>query len=155
MVANTKRFARFPLLHYRVVQALVALSNPNKTVKIPLLQGQAAGQLQLIYGKFPPEGFLQNSVPARFTVDLEMKWRTAFELHLMVELIGGEDPHTFVLGLISHDQWQKLCEELPVQADKVDILERWVGIVYSPIRREGNAFLSRKLHNLLLETGLE
>ncbi len=157
MVTNTKRFQRFPLLHYRVVQALLALSNPNKTIRKPLVKGQAAGQLQLIDAHWPPDGFHRNSVPARFTFDFEMDWVADFELHLMVQIVSREEgSDDFVLGLVSHDQWYKLREELPVQAEKVDIQERWVGVKYSAIRRGlgGDVFLSRKLHDFLIRTSL-
>ena len=139
----------------QIIPAILEKDFSGLEAKLQRLEKEAPeiklAQIDIMDGKFVPN---TTDISPEDLYRIQTR-NLRFELHLMVELIGGEDPHTFVLGLISHDQWQKLCEELPVQADKVDILERWVGIVYSPIRREGNAFLSRKLHNLLLETGLE
>lgn len=154
MVANTE----FQLLHPRINQALVDLSNAEKTIRKPLYERQAAGQLKLIYALFPPEGFRHNSVPACFTFDFEQKYVATFELRLMVQLVKQAewgDPNTFVLGLVSHDQWRKIREAVPSRAGTVDIDDRWVGVRYSPVNRIGDVFLSRKMYDLLLNTPMD
>ncbi len=158
-IANTVTIdgaLRFHLLDEAITLALSDLSNPKKTIQLSLLKGLAAGELQLINAHHPPEGIHHNLVPARFTVDLGMEWKTSFELHLMVRLVdngGGGD--NFVLGHVNHDQWHHLSSELPSYTESISFQERWVGVKYSPIRRDGYVFLSKNLYNLLLKTGLE
>ncbi|HUX35954.1 MAG TPA: hypothetical protein VMV71_02885 [Candidatus Paceibacterota bacterium] len=143
MTAETK----FDLLHPRIMQALEDLSDPEETVQKHLLKGQVAGKLSLIYSLFPPEGFVHNDVPARFTFTLEDG--VVFELQLMVGFVnqsfGGED---LVFGFLRHSQWDTIFGKTEM---RIRASSRWVAVKYSITRREGCIFLSKELYAVIEE----
>ena len=145
---------KFQLLHPEILRAIADLSDTKKTIQKPLLNGKAAGELKLMHSLFPPEGIRRNSVPARFTFDFELNHVADFQLHLMVELISQEGiGDTFVLGLITHDQWKWLSDAMPSQVEKIRAKDLWVGVKYSPINRKGGyVFLSKGMYDLLLQS---
>ena len=151
MIAKTERFQ---LLHPRIIRAYLDLSNPRRTVCKPLVKGQAAGQLNLIYAHWPPEGISPHDVPGRFTFDFELSHVADFELHLMVHFIDREYQYNdFVLGLVNSGQRAKLREAVPSLAEDLRTRDCWVGVRYHSVRRGegGHVYLSKKLYEILLQ----
>lgn len=138
---------RHALLHDRTVQALLDLSNPKKSVCLPLVKGKAAGKLDLIYQLFPPRGVHPNSIPATYTFVLD-EWVT-HEIELMVSMVGdrnnGLDDLTF--GFISHDHWCQLKEQ--TGTDTSDAQTHFVAVKYNPTTREGFIYLYKEAYAII------
>ncbi len=134
-----------PFFHPRVIEAFEMLSDPEKTMKLPLAQGKAAGKFALERATYRPEGVHANDFTANFT--FVKAGFPQFELRLMVSLAYIEDGRNdAILGFISHSQWDEFPKDL---RERVDIQNRWVLVKYSMDKKDfGTIFMSKELYEL-------
>lgn len=137
---------RHALLHVRTIQALLDLSNPNKSVCLPLVKGKAAGKMELIYQLYPPRDVHRNSIPATYTFVLE-DWVTE-EIGLMVSMVDtGDGGDGMIFGFISHDCWCSLRDR--AEMDTPDAQQHYVVVKYNPTTREGFIYFYKEAYALI------
>lgn len=132
----------FQLFHSQIAEALRSLSDPNETVCRSLVEGKAAGKLELIYGLFPPHDIHKNQVPARYTFTVEE--HISFEISVMLSLVAEMEPYYLIFGFIAHDRWQEMHKESGGM--EVDGGRHWVAVKYCPVTRDGEIFLSKEVY---------
>lgn len=137
--------ARRKLFHPRVVRALIDFSDPRKTVRRPLVKGQAAGKMDLIYQLYPPREVHRNSIPAEYAFVLE-DWVT-HKIALMVSMVDTADQgEGLVFGFIAHDHWQKISRGYELE---VDGQHHFVVVKYNPVIREGDIYLYKEAYAVI------
>lgn len=133
------------LFHFQTAQALSDLADTEKSVRLRLMKGKAAGKLDLIHQLYPPKGIHRYQIPARYTFVLDeyvtnrFPIRVTQELLLMVSLVdtcdGGDG---LIFGYIAHDYWMDI--ESPY---------RFVAVKYNPVNREGFVHLYKEAYVVL------
>lgn len=139
MITSLKQF-----FHPQVIEAFEGLSDPERTVQMPLVEGRAAGKFQLERSLFLSEGVHANDCTANFT--FIMPEGVCFELRLMTKLVYVDDGDDVVFGFVSHSQWEEFPQVLqhPVGSDR-----RWVLVKYAMFRRNrGMVFMSNEVYAL-------
>ncbi|MEK7186765.1 MAG: response regulator [Patescibacteria group bacterium] len=125
---------------------MLDLSNPNKSVCLPLVKGKAAGRIELIHQLYPPRGVHRNSFPATYTFVLE-DWVTE-EIGLMVSMADtGEGGDGMILGFVSHDHWWSLRDRAGV--DTSDAQQHYVVVKYNPTTREGFIYFYKEAYAII------
>ena len=138
-----------PFFHHRVIEAFEMLSDPEKTMELPLAQGRAAGNFSMERATYRPEGVHANDSTADFT--FVRAGFPYFKLRLMVNLVYLEDGgNDVVLGFISHNQWDEFPKDL---RERVEVQNRFVLVRYSINKKDfGNVFMSKELYELIWNT---
>ncbi|OGG58633.1 hypothetical protein A2765_02830 [Candidatus Kaiserbacteria bacterium RIFCSPHIGHO2_01_FULL_56_24] len=117
-------------------RALQALSDPDLSVEVPLVEGKAPGTWGLIQSLFPPENLHRNQVPARFSVDI-MPVLT-YEFTMMVNLVCDDLRGTITaVGHLAHDQQKFLRLE--------DEISLFIAARYRLRQKTGFLTVSKKL----------
>lgn len=127
-----------------VIDALEALSDPKRTIDMPLVRERAAGPFALERALFLSRGLRPDQSTADFT--FQMPEGISFELRLVVKLVYTDASGDVVLGLISHKQW----DEFPkFTRGIVGVDKRWVLVRYSiAAKNQGLVFMSNEVYTL-------
>jgi len=139
--------ARFALLHPSTVRTLLDLSNPAKSVGLPLVKGKAAGPLELIYQLFPPRNIHRHQIAPTYTFPLE-GWVT-HELPIMVSMVAERDDGSedLILGFIEHDHWSELTDKAGI--DTPDARSHYVAVKCNLTTREGHIYLYKDAYKVI------
>jgi hypothetical protein len=137
------------LLHSTAAQALLNLSDLEKSVCRLLVEGEAAGKLELIHQLFPPQGPLgihDIEIPACFTIRISND--VTLRLNLIISLVdvGDSGRETLVFGSIESDQRRHISQV--VGASFVPD-SRWVAVKYNPVTRKGSVYMHKDAWTIL------
>lgn len=132
------------LFHPSTVQALLDLSDPFKSVSLPVATGKAPGRLDIVYQLYPPAGVHRNSFPATFTVGIGSRYHDLKVMVSMVDTCDGGDG--LIFGYLAFDYWQRISKKSGLQ---VDSQQHYVAIGYNPVTRDGDVRVYKEVYAAL------
>ncbi len=148
----------FALIHRDVLSAIARLTDPEQSVALPIVKGQAPGELSVLHCLVPPRGVHRRELANEFTVELQEG--VLAKISVMTGLVAHEPGNFSIVGFHLQGLTDKMVAAIPSDrrwkfesavVGNNAAVNLFVGVNLRTPDRSGFVYLSKSLHALIRE----